>query len=69
MFEPQKSLLTVRRAVWLILRKPEEQSDSDSEAIALLKQQHPNLKIAIELAQSFADERSSKAARAIRGVG
>ncbi len=54
-FEPQKSLLTVRRAVWLILRKPEEQSDSDSEAIALLKQQHPNLKIAIELAQSFAD--------------
>ena len=39
MFEPKKSLLTVRRAVWLILRKPEEQSDSDSEAIALLKQQ------------------------------
>ena len=67
-FEPQKSLLTVRRAVWLILRKPEEQSDSDSIAIVLLKQQHPNLKIAIELAQSLADERSSKAARAIRGV-
>ncbi len=68
MFEPKKSLLTVRRAVWLLLRKPEEQSDSDSEVIALLKQQHPNLNMAIELAQSFADERSSKAARAIRGV-
>ncbi len=58
----------MRRAVWLLLRKPEEQSDSDSEVIALLKQQHPNLNMAIELAQSFADERSSKAARAIRGV-
>ncbi len=54
-FEPQKSLLTVRSAVWLILRKPEQQSDSDSETIALLKQQHPNLKKAIELAQNLAN--------------
>ena len=54
-FEPKKSLLTVRRAVGLILSKPEEQSDSDAEAIALLKQQHPNLNMAIELAQGFAD--------------
>ncbi len=54
-FEPKKSLLTVRRAVGLILSKPEEQSEADSEAIALLKQQHPNLNLAIELAQSFAD--------------
>lgn len=54
-FEPKKSLFTVRRAVGLILSKPAEQSDSDAEAIALLKQQHPNLNLAIELAQSFAD--------------
>ncbi|MGB5710233.1 MAG: transposase [Waterburya sp.] len=47
--------MTVRRAVGLILSKPEEQSDSDAEAIALLKQQHPNLNVAIELAQGFAD--------------
>ena len=67
-FEPKKSLLTVRRAVGLILSKPSEQSDSDAEAIALLKQQHPNLNLAIELTQSFADERSSKATRPIRGV-
>ena len=54
-FEPKKSLFTVRRAVGLILSKPAEQSDSDAEAIALLKQQHPNLNLAIELAQSFAN--------------
>ena len=41
--------------VRLILSKPSEQSDSDAEAIALLKQQHPNLNLAIELAQSFAE--------------
>ncbi len=52
----------------LILSKPEEQSDSDAEAIALLKQQHPNLNLAIELAQGFVDERASKTARSIRGV-
>ena len=54
-FEPKKSLFTVRRAVRLILSKPSEQNDSDTEAIALLKQQHPNLNLAIELAQSFAN--------------
>lgn len=54
-FEPKKSLFTVRRAVGLILSKSSEQSDSDTEAISLLKQQHPNLNLAIELAQGFAD--------------
>nr|WP_263858275.1 transposase [Waterburya agarophytonicola] len=54
-FEPKKSLLTVRRAVKLILRKPSQKSDSDNQAISLLKQQHPNLNTAIELVQSFAN--------------
>ena len=61
-FEPKKSLLTVRRAVWLILRHPTKQSEADLEAhrfadlfeIALLKKQHPNLNRAIELAMDFA---------------
>ncbi len=53
-FEPKKSLLTVRRAVWLILRHPTEQSEADLEAIALLKKQHPHLNRAIELAMDFA---------------
>ena len=53
-FEPKKSLLTVPRAVWLILRHREQQSESDLEAIALLKKQHPNLNTAIELAMDFA---------------
>ena len=55
LFEPQKSLMTVRQAVWLILRPPTEQSETETEAISLLKQQDPNLKTAIELAMDFAD--------------
>lgn len=53
-FEPKKSLLTVRKAVWLILRQTTEQSEADVEAIALLKKQHPQLNTAIELAMDFA---------------
>ena len=54
-FEPKKSLLTLRRTVKLILRKPSQQSESDKNIISLLKQQHPQLNTAIELIQRFAD--------------
>lgn len=54
-FEPKKSLLTVRRAVWLILRRPSQQSESEQAAISMLKKQHSNLKTAIELAIEFVD--------------
>jgi transposase len=46
---------SVRRAVWLILRRPSQQTDFETEAIAQIKQQHPNLNTAIELAIDFAD--------------
>ncbi len=55
MFEPKKNFLTVRRAVWLALRRPSEQSNSEKQAIYLLKEQHPHLQTTIELAQNFAD--------------
>ncbi len=55
MFEPKKIFLTVRRAVWLALRRPSEQSNSEKQAIYLLKEQHPHLQTTIELAQNFAD--------------
>ena len=55
MFEPKKSLMTVRQAVWLILRPTLEQSKAEAEAIELLKKQHPNLKTGISLGIDFAD--------------
>ena len=54
-FEPKKSLLTLRRTAKLILRKASQQSESDQTVISLLKQQHPQLNTAIELIQQFAD--------------
>ncbi|WP_146131535.1 transposase [Merismopedia glauca] len=55
MFEPKKSLLTVRRAVWLILRHSTAQTEADLHTIALLKKLHPDLNTAISLAKDFAD--------------
>ncbi len=54
-FEPKKSLMTVRQAVWLILRPATKQSEADQLAIELLKKQHPDLDTAISLAVDFAD--------------
>ena len=54
-FEPTKSLLTLRRTAKLILKKVSQQSESDKTVISLLKQQHPQLNTAIELIQKFAD--------------
>lgn len=53
-FEPKKSFLTVRRAVWLVLRRPSEQSEGEKQALSLLKQQHPHLQTAIGLTEKFA---------------
>jgi transposase len=54
-FEPKKSLMTVRQAVWLILRHSINQSKAETEAIELLKKQHSDLNIGISLAMDFAD--------------
>ena len=53
-FEPKKSFLTVRRAVWLVLLRPSQQSEGEKQALSLLKQQHPHLQTAIELTEKFA---------------
>ncbi|WP_041234109.1 ISL3 family transposase [Cylindrospermum stagnale] len=52
--QPKKLCLTPRRAVWLVLRKPESQQPEDKELMALLIAQHPDLAEAIKLAQGFA---------------
>lgn len=52
--QPKKLCLTPRRAVWLVLRKPESQQPDSEELIALLIAQHPDLAEAIKLAQDFA---------------
>jgi transposase len=54
-FEPKKSLMTVRQAVWLILRHSINQSEAEAEAIELLKKQDPDLNTGISLAMDFAD--------------
>ncbi len=46
--------LTARRAVWLVLNGAKPQSIEDKELILKL-QQHPDLVVAIQLAQQFAD--------------
>ena len=53
-FEPKKSFLTVRRAVWLVLRRPSAQSEGEKQALSLLKPQHPHLQTAVELTERFA---------------
>lgn len=53
-FEPKKTLMTVRQAVWLILRHSINQSEAETETIELLKKQHPELDTGISLAMDFA---------------
>ncbi len=62
-FEPKKSLMTVRQAVWLILRHSINQNKAETEAIELLKKQHPDLNTGISLAMDFADLVRRKAVR------
>jgi transposase len=50
----QRTGISSRRATWLVLRRPEECSSEDQHTLALLKQAHPQVRVACELAQVFA---------------
>ncbi len=52
--KPKKPPLTVRRATWLVLRRPENRDEEDEQLLARLIAQHPHLAEAIELSQEFA---------------
>jgi transposase len=49
----QRTTLSSRRATWLVLRKPENLSTEDQYTLDLLKQTHPQVRVACELAQAF----------------
>jgi len=49
----QRTVLSSRRATWLVLRKPETRSAEDQQLLLLLQQAHPQVKTACELAQAF----------------
>ncbi len=55
MANPKKSLITVRQAVWLILRPTTKHSEAEKLAIELFKKQHPDLNTAISLAVDLAN--------------
>ena len=46
--------LSSRRATWLVLRRPENCSSEDQRTIDLIKQAHPQMRAACDLAQAFA---------------
>ena len=46
--------LSSRRATWLVLRRPENCSAEDQRTLDLVKQAHPQVRAACELAQAFA---------------
>src|SRR6266700_3362320 len=50
----QRTGLSSRRATWLVLRRPENCSSEDQRTLDLLKQAHPQVRVACELAQAFA---------------
>jgi transposase len=50
----QRTVLSSRRATWLVLRRPEDLSSEDQHTINLLGQVHTQVKGACELAQAFA---------------
>jgi transposase len=50
----QRTGLSSRRATWLVLRRPENCSSEDLHTLDLLKQAHPQVRVACELAQAFA---------------
>jgi transposase len=50
----QRAALSSRRATWLVLRRPEDLSSEDQHMLALVEQAHPQVKVACELAQAFA---------------
>jgi transposase len=50
----QRAALSSRRATWLVLQRPEEISSEEQHLLDLIKQAHPQVKVACELAQAFA---------------
>jgi transposase len=53
--ESKKLPLTVSRATWLVLRRPENRDEEDEQLLERLMAQNPNLAEAIELSQDLAD--------------
>ena len=48
-----RTVLSSRRATWLILQKPETLSAEDQHLFTLVQQAHPQVRVACELAQAF----------------
>jgi transposase len=61
----QHAGLSSRRATWLVLRKPEHLSAEDQRTLDLVKQAHPQVKAACELAQDFAQMSRKRNASAL----
>jgi transposase len=51
--EVQPQPLTTRRATRLVLKRPRQRTDGDAQLVAQLQAQHPEVAVAIELAQDF----------------
>jgi transposase len=51
--EVQPQPLTTRRATRLVLKRPQQRTDADTQRIAHLQAQHRDLAVAIALAQDF----------------
>jgi transposase len=49
----QRTVLSSRRATWLILRKPEDLSGEEQSMLTFLRQAHQEVRVACELAQAF----------------
>ena len=45
--------LTTRRATRLVLKRPRQRTDADTQLLAQLQSQHPDVAVAIDLAQDF----------------
>jgi len=50
----QPTCRSSRRATWLVLRRPESRTSEDQYTLDLLKQAHPQVRVACDLAQAFA---------------
>jgi transposase len=51
--EGQHKPLTTRRATRLVLKRPQQRTDGDTQLIAHLQAQHSDVAVGIELAQDF----------------
>jgi transposase len=51
--EMQQQPLTTRRATRMVLKRSEPRSEADAQLIAQLQTQHPDVAVAIDLAQDF----------------